>query len=88
MYLPKTSINSPQTHGLPIFFHSSNRYIYGKKLSMGFGRARSIVEKFNIFFFVHVLLSLKAEICTFSYFDDNKRGFRDKYLELIISIDI
>ena len=49
---------------------------------MGFGRAPSIVEKFNIFFFVHVLLGLKAEICTFSYFDDNKRGFRDKYLEL------
>ena len=52
---------------------------------MDFGRAPSIVERLS-FFFVHVLVSLKAEICTFSYFDDNKRDFRDKYLKLFTQI--
>ena len=52
-----------------------------KNLSMGFGQALSIVN----FFHTCSGVGLKAEICTSSYFDDNKRDFRDKYLKLFLN---
>ena len=60
------------------FIHSSNRYMYAKKLSMSFWTSSFYRLEIQYIFFVHVLLSLKAEICTFSYFDDDKKDFRDK----------